>query len=573
MRKQLITFLACLFLAGLSTAQSRLNDSDKKVIRDGAMTLVEHFAAVLNIIGDPTSTASAIQSARDKVLYGDNRIFDNPEVIIENDLNQALAEKGGSNGLTDCSIDTYLTQFGLILKGSSYNIVTFSDIITGPISESKKEIMVNVYYRSKINVTDPAGMPYGTVNRYAIVRADRVNNEWKKFIVGIRLCESNVEVKSDRVEKDYANFTESIYPDRYELQFKNQFRDRREIMYDDHTEIYYDNTVVQLKQGRIIVNDPETGYSFTDLPDSLKMTYGNHLTITADKKSPFVSCSNTTKSVIMDDKRTAVRMKNRKSASVYDHKVEASYRGIVKTIYFTFPDSNMVLIDGGSFRMGPPAVTPPGAESPAIEVNDFYMDRHEVTYRQFKAFMDANPDYRTEAERQGFSYIYNKKGEPVRRDTVNWKYNEKGEKVKSGEWDKPVLFITWNDANEYCKWIGKRLPTEAEWEYAARGGALEQSNDFGKDFKPGDAGWYSGNADGQLHVAGQKPPNRQGLQDMIGNVAEWCSDGIDQDNMTLKGGSWISKAEECTPFYRKQERKGTHNAAFGFRCAMDVPAQ
>lgn len=573
MRKHLFTFLACLFLASLGTAQSRLGEADKKDIRDGAMALVEHLGAVLNIIGDPTSSASAIQSARDKILYSDNRIFDNPEVTIENDLNQALAEKGGSGGLTDCSVETYLTQFELSLKGSSYAIVTFSDIITGPVSESKKEIMVNVYYRSKINATDPAGLAYGTVNRYAIVRADKVDNEWRKFIVGIRFCEANVEIKSDRIEKDYANFTESIFPDRFELQFKNQFRDRKEIMYDDHTEIYYDNTLVNLKQGRIIVDDPETGYSFADMPDSLKMTYGSHLTIAVDKKSPFVSCINTTRSVTMDDKRTAIRMKNKKSASVYDHKVEATYRGIVKTLYFTFPDSNMVLVDGGTFTMGPPGAAPAGTESPAVKVNDFYLDRHEVTFRQFKEFMDANPDYRTEAERQGFSFIYTKKGEPVRKDSVNWKYNEKGEKVKPGEWDKPVLFITWNDANEYCKWIGKRLPTEAEWEYAARGGGLEQSNDFGKDFRPGDAGWYSSNADGQLHVVGQKPPNRQGLQDMIGNVSEWCSDGIDLDNMTLRGGSWISKAEECSPFYRKHDKKGTHNAAVGFRCAMDVPEQ
>src|SRR5215510_14745051 len=134
----------------------------------------------------------------------------------------------------------------------------------------------------------------------------------------------------------------------------------------------------------------------------------------------------------------------------------------------TVAPEGMVLIKGGRFIMGSEDGMP--SEAPAHEVNvkSFWMDRHEVTAGEFARFVAAT-GYKTDAERFGWSYAFVlKDGKWKKTKGANWRYPDGPDYTAAA--DEPVCQVSWNDALAYAKWAGKRLPTEAEWEYAARGG-------------------------------------------------------------------------------------------------------
>ena len=265
----------------------------------------------------------------------------------------------------------------------------------------------------------------------------------------------------------------------------------------------------------------------------------------------------------------------------------------------------LVPIPGGTFRMGND-FSPYSDQRPAHDVSlaAFLMDAHEVTNRQFAEFV-AQSDYLTTAEQRGWSYTFDDaRGQWRRMAGADWRHPGGPHTNISGREDRPVVHVSWYDADGYARWAGQRLPTEAEWEWAARAGLRDADFPWGREETVGGQyqanywqGWFP---DEDLAVDGfdavapvmSFPPNGFGLFDVAGNVWEWCADRYDEDYYRIspgdnpagpaqgemrvqRGGSWLS-AENCGPGYRVSVRsKRPPDASYqdvGFRCARSASA-
>ena len=248
--------------------------------------------------------------------------------------------------------------------------------------------------------------------------------------------------------------------------------------------------------------------------------------------------------------------------------------------------AKMVLIPAGDFQMGSNDSEAYYNEEPVhtVYVDAFYIDKYEVTNAQFKAFVDANPQWR-------------KNRIPQKYHSGDYLQDWSGNSYPSGKRNHPVVYVSWYAAMEYAQWVGKRLPTEAEWEKAARGGLVGKKYPWGNAIDTSQAN-YNSRSVGTTPVGGYAP-NGYGLYDMAGNVWEWCLDAYEKDfyarsprrnplagempltqvsvhyknvenPRVLRGGSWFNVA----PFVRVASRlryapSGTYTD-FGFRCARAV---
>ena len=254
-------------------------------------------------------------------------------------------------------------------------------------------------------------------------------------------------------------------------------------------------------------------------------------------------------------------------------------------------DGTMVRLPDGSFIMGLTDEDPldiQNAGRKKVTVSSFYIDRFEVTNKEYRDFIsDLSGDKRDTRLPDSTAW-----DEAASR--ANWKTYFYG----SERSDYPVVAVTWTDAKEYCKWDGKRLPTEAEWEYAARAGRVggvypwagfsprDPQGRYLANFNPGRQGQA---ADGYAFTApvGSYPPNRWGLHDVAGNVAEWVQDaytpsysalsGLDpvykdpeEKRHVVRGGSWASNAFQIGVGVRNYQAKDKASARIGFRCAADI---
>ncbi|MEN0004009.1 MAG: formylglycine-generating enzyme family protein, partial [Bacteroidota bacterium] len=258
------------------------------------------------------------------------------------------------------------------------------------------------------------------------------------------------------------------------------------------------------------------------------------------------------------------------------------------------PIPKMVPIPGGTFTMGCASEERDGDcyddEKPAHEVtvDTFYMSMHEVTVGQFASFI-KDSGYQTDADQEGSSYIWT--GSDVElKEGVNWKCDVSGRIRPEEKYRHPVIHVSWNDAVAYAAWLSQktgqnyRLPTEAEWEYAARGGEEGAKEGFlysgSNDINA--VAWYASNSDRRTHEVGQKEPNQLGLYDMSGNVWEWCQDrygeyssGAQQNpkgaasgsNRVFRGGSWLSNPQACRAALRNASAPTSRNDSVGFRLA------
>lgn len=220
-----------------------------------------------------------------------------------------------------------------------------------------------------------------------------------------------------------------------------------------------------------------------------------------------------------------------------------------------------VLVPGGEFIMGRTGAT--GGYLPhTVQVDPFHMEEHEVTNAQYLAFCQANE----------------------RKLPVFWDL----ERFRSGADfpNHPVIGVSNSDAKAYAKWIGRRLPTEAEWEFAARGGLESQKYDTGDAISDSTANTKSSKLGGPVAVASFRP-NAYGLHDMVGNVREWVSDNYSDDYFAvsprenpagpdtgklkvIKGGGWFS-GTGCNQVHVRNALAGSwSDFNVGFRCVRGI---
>ena len=233
---------------------------------------------------------------------------------------------------------------------------------------------------------------------------------------------------------------------------------------------------------------------------------------------------------------------------------------------------NMALIPAGNFEMGDHLDNIEDAlPTHTVELGSFYMDAYPVTVGQYKRFV----------EESGYNYtrkIVDEEGYNYSRH--NWDNVAR----YSPSDDHPMVYVNWSDAAAYAAWAGKRLPSEAEWEYAARGGLIGQRYPWGNEIESENAK-YAG-MDGSSLV-GCYNPNGYGLYDMAGNVWEWCADWYDKDyyahapvkNPTgpadglyrvARGGSWRHDAKTLRVAARNHDSPTANSYCVGFRCVRDL---
>jgi formylglycine-generating enzyme required for sulfatase activity len=312
----------------------------------------------------------------------------------------------------------------------------------------------------------------------------------------------------------------------------------------------------------------------------------------------------------------------------------------------------MVWVPGGKFVMGNDRGAPDEAPAHEVVLDGFWMDAHEVTNREFLAFVDAT-GYVTTAEREpelrslqsqpdvklsdlDVPDKYKQPGsvcamkdftaedyDPARGayswwdyiPGANWRHPEGPGSSLEDRMDHPVVHVSWLDADAYCRWAGRRLPSEAEWEYAARGGRADQTYPWGDERNPsgkwlhniwqGDFPVTNTGEDGYEVTApvGSFPPNDFGLYDLSGNVWEWCADyyrpdyyadsprrnppgpksSFDPDPREVavvkrvqRGGSFMCSDEYCVGYRTSARMKGEEDTgAFhtGFRCVLTPEAR
>ena len=245
----------------------------------------------------------------------------------------------------------------------------------------------------------------------------------------------------------------------------------------------------------------------------------------------------------------------------------------------------MVLIPAGDFQMGS---NDRDDEKPVhtVYVDAFYMDTYQVTNAQFKAFVDANPQWQKNNIPDQYHYI-----------AAAYLRHWSGNSYPSGQGNHQVVYVSWYAAMAYAQWAGKRLPTEAEWEKAARGGLAGQKYPWGNDIDTTKANY-------DMEIGGTTPvgsyaPNGYGLYDMAGNVWEWCLDEYDADfyarsplrnpiaggtsasqivneftrvktSRVLRGGGWYNSAQLLRVAGRVKSAPTLAGDFIGFRCARDI---
>ncbi|XP_063707100.1 formylglycine-generating enzyme [Culicoides brevitarsis] len=271
--------------------------------------------------------------------------------------------------------------------------------------------------------------------------------------------------------------------------------------------------------------------------------------------------------------------------------------------------AEMSLIPGGEYAIG---TTTPVFESDReherhVSIQNFYLDKHLVTNADFLRFVEAT-GYETEAEKFGDSFVFkgflSKTVQKTYHDfrvaaapwwykinDTNWRHPEGPETGIDAKMDHPVLHVSYRDAQAYCKWRNKRLPSEAEWEVACRGGKSKKLFPWGNKMMPRGEHWMNiwqgdfpeeNTADDGFYGTNPVTKFRQNdfdLYDMVGNAWEWTSDlwkerekNDPNPNRVRKGGSYLCHDSYCYRYRcaaRSPNTEDSSSGNLGFRCAKD----
>jgi len=257
----------------------------------------------------------------------------------------------------------------------------------------------------------------------------------------------------------------------------------------------------------------------------------------------------------------------------YYNAADKLYAGRIKFIN----EMSFVLIKGGAFTMGDKGGRPDEQPPHEVSVNDFRMSKFEVTNAQYTAFLNSTGNQ---------TQSINAWIDLTQPDCQIEKMGERF-RAKPGFENYPVVYVTWDGAKAFCDWLGGRLPTEAEWEYACRAGNPSPYS-FGSDMSQlKEYAWYMEQSGNKTQVVGKKQANAFGLHDMLGNVWEWCADWygpqyysrqersvpkgpLQGDRRVLRGGAFNSNIQQCRVSTRSALSPFDRYNAVGFRVVREV---
>jgi len=503
---------------------------------------------IVNIVSDPADAEKIINGKN----MGTGQSFD----LFIGKHSLKLQKSGYKNLSRDIEVSKSNTLFNnLNLQEVEPVMITIKSVPTGAkIFLDYVEIGKTNYQPFKFPGTYSLRLSlskYETIEETITVKETGTNTfsynlEKRTVILTINTIPSSAEVYINN-EKLSGN-TREVSPGRYKIEVKKDgyFADSRTIDVVKGNEVTKNFTLKQ-KTGKLkfVVQPMEAKITLKKAGQSIDSwtgsKYKSNLPVGEFEITASLSGykNQTKKSIIELDKTAQMNITLEKGSDVPD---------------------NMVFVQGGTFQMG---------DTHSITLSDFYIGRHEVTQKDWKELMVSNPS----------SF----KGDNLPVEKVSW-YDAVEFCNKKSRTEGLTPCYTGSGKNTKCNFSanGYRLPTEAEWEYAARGGTQSKGFKYSGSNNIDEVAWFQRNSENKVHPVGEKKPNELGIYDMSGNVWEWCSDWYDGQyyknssthnpkgpesgkGRVLRGGRWNTREHEYKITFRNYEYPLTKIGKLGFR--------